>query len=185
MAIAYTRLIPALLLTCTALPASAEALFRLAYDHGGDELAVAYSNGTSDSIRAGTGLTLALGARLWLQEGMSMDMTVGYKFDTVVATNGELDWSIIPIDMILHSQVQNLHLGLGLTYHIDPELTGTGAASHINYDFDNSMGLVMEAGIELVPNNVLGLRFTNIDYTTVSGTEVDADSVGFYWQAQF
>lgn len=164
----------------------AQTLFRFEVDAGGDELAYAQAaNGDTESIYAGEGLYMSIGGRMPLQpQNLSLDMSIGYKFDAVTADNGELYWSTIPIELILHNQMRQLHFGMGVALHLNPTLDGTGQAAFLDHTFDSSFGMILEGGVELFNNNTFGLRFVSISYRT-SGVEVDGDHVGLFWQAAF
>lgn len=75
-----------------------------------------------------------------------------------------------------------MRLGGGITYHLSPKVSGSGAANNVDIEFDNAAGLVIRvdflfSGKESAPGIYLGLRFTPLKYKQ-KNTGVSADSNG-------
>jgi outer membrane protein with beta-barrel domain len=139
---------------------------RLGADFGGDTLVTAFfTDGSSRTIRANEGLYLGAGAS-FLNEArdLELELTINYKFRTIHASNGDIDWTSWPIDALAFHRWPKFRLGGGLTYHVNPKIEGSGAASGIDADFDNALGLVLQGDYLFGQKVALGLRYTHIDY---------------------
>ncbi|GAB4512939.1 MAG: hypothetical protein Tsb0026_17190 [Sulfuricaulis sp.] len=161
---------------------------------GGDDLAVV--SGGGGDLQAGQLLNLGIGYDFDLNAAKTLRLRTGinYKFDSVDATNGEADFDRWPLDILLVSRQGNFALGAGITYHLSPsfEATINGATSRV--DFDDSLGLLLQAGYLMAERTELGARITLIEYESdtplvmTSGTitnKVDGDSFGLYVSVGF
>ena len=182
------------LLICSPLNAPAQGLVltgEVAF--GGDDLAVV-SGG--ENIQAGQLLNLGIGYDFDLNTAKTLRLRTGinYKFDSVDASNGEADFDRWPVDILLISRQGNFALGAGVTYHLSPtyEDTINGVSSRI--DFDDSLGLLLQAGYMVAERIELGARVTLIEYEStqplvmIGGgitNKVDGDSIGLYVSAGF
>lgn len=114
---------------------------------GGDELASgSYTNGGSFSIKAGSGLMLNLGVAVPLTDKVDGVVTVGYHSASTSATNGDVSFKRTPIELLgFYALDKNWRAGGGLRSASSAKLSSSGAASSVgNYDFDNSLGAVLE-----------------------------------------
>lgn len=153
---------------------------------GGDEIANAtFTSGDSQRIKAGELLSVAAGIVLPINDSFEAQGTIGWKFDSITADNGDIEWDRFPLDLLLfYRATENVRVGAGISYHVNPKLSGSGAASAINVDFDNALGFATEVGYSFGKEGAfqgvyLGLNFTAIDYK-VSPTQakVDGNSIG-------
>ncbi len=147
---------------------------------GGDKLAeVNFTDGSTESLTAGGGLSLAAGVLFHTGEstGPETQLTIGWQDDSSTASNGDLTFDRFPLEIIQFYRMDQLRGGLGLTYHMKPSIEGTGFASQENVDFDNAIGVVFEVDYMLANSNMyLGGRYTNIKYTTSIGSGSDDGS---------
>lgn len=142
----------ALALGVTAMAAQADApavrfYGNAGFTSGGDELASGnYTNGTSFSIKAGGGLLLNVGAAIAITDKVDGVITVGYHSASTSASNGDVSFSRNPVELLgFYTLDKNWRVGGGLRSAGSAKLTSSGAASAIgNFDFDNSMGTVLE-----------------------------------------
>jgi hypothetical protein len=114
---------------------------------GGDKLATAdFTDGTSDTIRAGGLVTFYGGVEFRATEALAVQATVGYHVDdTRAASNGSLRFSRYPVDVLaLFSVNDKVRLGGGVEFVNSPKLAGRGAVGNFTVEFKNSAGLVLE-----------------------------------------
>jgi len=163
---------------------------QMGLDFGGDTLAKAkFKGGGTDTIKAGEGLWLT-GGIVGIVENFETQFTIGYKFDSSTASNGSMDFSRIPVELLWFYNKRNdegyfsgtWRFGGGITYHINPELKGDGAAKKIDAEFDNALGFILEAGVIFQTQDAikpfLGLRYTFIDYE-IGKNSADGNCLGF------
>lgn len=128
----------------------------------------------------GLGEFLSLSAGILSRIGSSaVQASMGYKFDRAEASNGGSRISRYPVDLMLYRYRGPWRLGIGISYHLNPELTGSGRAS---LTFDDAVGVAIDAGFHTSSDILIGLRFTAMDYS-FRGLTLDAGSaaviVGF------
>jgi hypothetical protein len=152
----------------------------LGFDAGGDKMAtVQYENGDDNDIKAGEIANLNIG--VIIQNGTSdfeTQFTIGWKFDSSSAENGDLSFNRYPIELLQFYKPGRFRFGGGITYQMNPSLDGSGFASDIKVDFDNALGFVLQ-GDFLFDLYYAGLRYTNIEYEVENyESKVGGDSVG-------
>lgn len=174
----------ALLLAGTAQARDSSLLFQFGLDLGGDELIkVPFTNGDTKTIDAGGMLYAALGTTFQTapesQPNLETQLSVGFKFDSADAKNGDVTWRRIPIEALEFYTTPQWRFGGGLTYHLNPTVDGSGVASNISADFDNALGVILEVDYITAGKTYVGGRVTLIDYT-LSNTSVSfsGNSVG-------
>ncbi len=169
------------LMFCTALvPSLAQAVtpvIEAGLYAGGDELVdVQFVNAPSQSIDAGGLIDLSAGLLLPVSDSVDAQLTLGYRFDTIDGSNGSIDWSRFPLEAKLFFNAQRSRFGLGVTYHLSPELEGSGIVSG-RQAFEDAAGVVAEWDYTGWERGYLGLKFTAIDYE-VGTLSVNGNSLG-------
>jgi hypothetical protein len=161
------------------LAADVRPVVRIGFDFGGDKLAGAtFTNGSSDTIKAGELLYLGGGLSVITDsKDIEVEVTLSYKNDSINASNGKIDWTRYPLDALVFYRMTKFRVGGGLTYHIGPKLSGSGVASNVNGNFDDSLGFLLEGDYLVTQKVNVGLRYTNIKYKT-GGASIDGSSVG-------
>jgi len=179
---AFSPALPALaaLAAAPALADAADARFAIVagYDAGGDKIVnINYSNGKTDSIRANEGLRLGAGVSL-LNEAGNVEFlgTASVKYLYLHADNANLTWMSFPLDALVFYRRQSFRLGGGLTYAMNPQILGSGAAASVEMKLDNELGAVLQ-GDYLVGPISLGLRYTMLEYK-LSGSTVKSNGLG-------
>lgn len=165
---------------------------------GGDPLAyVVFTDGSRSDLEAGRGFTGFGGVifeDIWSQNNHTIDAqtTLGVKFaSTKAATNGEVTFTRWPLEAIIfyRNTEHKYRGGLGLSYHLAGNVSGTEDASAIAADIDNVLGFVLQADYFLGWNNqmALGLRYESISYKisnqnfTASGNNFGVNFT-YYWR---
>lgn len=166
---------------------------KIGYEDGGDELVVAtFTNGSTENIQAGTGLLAGIGVSLLNEsKNFEIEATVGAKMDLINASNGRVRWTRYPVDLLAFYRFWKLRVGGGVTYHLNPRVTGSGTASSIDQTYDAALGYVVQAdflfsGAEESNGAYLGIRFTGMDYDRKGGGfTAKANSVGLQFGYRF
>jgi opacity protein-like surface antigen len=126
---------------------------------GGDTLAnVTYTDGTTDSIKAGGLFALYGGGEFRVGDAVSLQATIGYHVDdTKAASNGSVKFSRYPVDLLAYYHLNDkFRLGAGAQFVNSPKLDGSGVASNINMSFESTTGVVLEG--EYLFNPKMGLK---------------------------
>jgi len=165
-------------------------MIKAAADFGGDTLVtVVFTDGARESIKANELLSLGAGVSIVNQAGdIEAEVSLSYKFALISASNGDVTFSRWPIDALVFYRLPELRLGGGLTYHINPKLSGSGVASGLDASFDDALGLLLQADYRVTPKINLGIRYTSLDYKLhVGGATATARSngVGVVFSASF
>ena len=152
-------------------------VFSLAIESGGDKLAeVTFNDGTKESIRGGGFGNLAGGFIMNWDESTETQVTIGWKFDSVEATNGSLEWDRYPLEALQFYKHDAWRMGGGITYHMNPKISGSGFVSG-SISLDNALGFVVEADYTLQNNAYFGVRGTFIDYE-IANESINGNSLG-------
>lgn len=138
---------------------------------GGNTLErITFDDGETDSIRAGSGVYLALGAaHLMFDKSIDVGIKSGILFDTVTVkseeskNNSVLSFIRYPIDVFSHIWLDRHILGGGLSYHINPvfksDKTDHGAS------YENALGIYAEYLYHFPgTGTALGVKYLSISY---------------------
>jgi hypothetical protein len=166
------RLPAALLLALIAAPSygvDVRPAFKAGLDVGGDTLiSVPVSGGNlgdTKKISAGEGLFLGAGASVLSdQKDLELEVTLSYKLSGITAQNGDINWSVLPLDALVFYRLPNFRFGGGLTYHINPTLKGSGVAGGLNANYANALGIVLQGDYMFGEKIKLGLRLVGVKY---------------------
>jgi hypothetical protein len=148
------------------------------YDTGGDKIVnVTFTNGQTDSIRANEGLYVGAGVSV-LNDEKNIEFlgTVNYKFASIHASNGDIDWTRVPLDALLFYRMEKFRVGAGLTYVMSPKLSGSGVAGGVNTKVDDALGFLVQADY-LLGKVAIGVRGTFVSYKS-GGQTAKGDGVG-------
>jgi hypothetical protein len=161
-------------------------LFRMNFDFGGDEIAeVAFSDGSSDRLMAGTGFSASAGVFYHPARPWAVELTLGVKFDGTDASNGSIEFVRFPIDLVVSAAAGRLRFGAGPTLHLAPSIDCDrglcGAQTTI--EFHNAIGGLVQLGFGFPRGDHgwdLGLRYTRIQYSLDGFEPLDGSSFGFF-----
>lgn len=146
------------------------AFFSLEALLGGQTLEnIEFKNGDSDSIRAGSGVYVALGiAHLMFEKQMDVGIKAGYLFDLVTAKDNEGNESVLsftrkPIDIFSHYWVGRHCWGGGLSAHLDPVFTSRDTSHSARYK--HAYGAYAEYLFHFEgTGSALGVKYLHINY---------------------
>jgi opacity protein-like surface antigen len=149
---------------------------------GGDKLATAeYQNGGSIDIHAGSMVTFYAGADFRVTDAFSLQATIGYHVDNASATNGDIRFERMPIELLAYGHIgQQWRVGGGARYVSNPKLKSSGAADIGDYSFDNAVGGVIEAEYMVMPRLGVKMRYVSEKFKLSGSSEkIDGSHVGF------
>ena len=176
-------------LVCSLILVSARASAAGVYFEGGVHLGgdtlleVGLTDGSTEKIKAGGLISLAVGWHMAVTETMNARLSLGYKEDSITADNGEITFSRTPLDFLLFTQNGAWMLGGGLTYHMSPKFSADAAVIGLlgTVKMDDSLGFVLAADYNTKGifdrEWYLGGRLTIIDYE-VGGESISGNSIG-------
>lgn len=165
------------LLTLTTLSAtdSLKPMLQVGYDWGGTTLATVYHDYEApNNIQAGQGLNFEVGASLGNPNSnmMELQFLAGYRFDSDSASNGEVTWDVVPLTALAMFKAQRWKFGGGVTYHLNPTLSGGFSGydngvyfnDSVNDQYDDAVGVVTQIQYMATPAFAIGLKGTFIEY---------------------
>lgn len=182
-------LLACLCFSCTAAAMGAgenKSLFSAAISFGGDDL--------GEDIRGGGDMSLSYGRLFPLDNNTHLQLGVGLKYDYTGASNGDIWFYRIPLELMLFKESGPFRAGGGLVYHFAPtyEAEVNGISSKI--DFDDAVGIALQVDLFFKTNFSVGIRYEYISYTpeyfiyTPSQEllySVDGSSLGIYGSLYF
>jgi len=156
---------------------------------GDDVVTAAFTDGSSEDIKAGEFLSLDFGVA-WDMGILEARATAGWKYDTITATNGDLDFSRYTGQFLLLFAASDWRFGGGATYHFNIELDGSGVAESADAEFDDAVGYIAEIDYYFDEKAYVGLQYTNIEYDRLttfgqSAATFDASSIGIIFVGRF
>lgn len=148
---------------------------------GGDTLYTAsFTDGSTQTVEGGGLISLAAGAQFELVDSVDGVVTFGWKFDSITASNGSIDFNRYPVNALLLYKVDDqVRIGGGLTYHMSPKLDidAPGLVGTVNYK--DALGYILDARYLFSETAYFGGRFTSIEYESKnSGRVYDGSSFG-------
>jgi opacity protein-like surface antigen len=160
-------------------PTTVTPLLGMGLTYGGDKLAeVQFTNGDSQSIRAGGLVMLYVGAEWRISPLMALQGTVGYHVHDSSGSNGSLRFSRYPVDLLaLYSLNDRVRLGGGVEFANSPKVGSDGVLAGINGKFKDSTGLVLEGEYLFSPHVGLKARFASHKFK-FDGGSVDGNHFG-------
>lgn len=142
---------------------------------------VQFENGETDSIRAGSGVYIALGiAHLMFERKMDIGIKGGYLFDLITAQNNAGEKSVLsftrkPIDVFSHYWIDRHALGGGVTAHFDPVFTSRETSDSAKYR--TAFGIYAEYLYYFTgTGSALGFKYLSIDYENKESGEITSGS---------
>jgi hypothetical protein len=155
-----------------------------ALTEGGDTLATTRDDDgdVSGKLKAGGLYHFAIGYEHRFA-GAAIRATLGYKFDYLLAEDGEGKIDRIPVEITVYKRFANNHaLGGGLVYELSPTYdVDLDNGYSFKADFDDALGVTVHYGYLLTDNMELGIRYTKIEYEADNLETANADSAGIYF----
>ncbi len=164
--------------------ADIDFLAELGIHNGGDNLVTAnFTDGSNATIKTGEFLALDLGIA-WDMGIMEARVAGGWKYDSISAVDGGIDFSRFTHQFILLFKAGEWRFGGGYAYHFNVEVDGSGEASVADSEFDDALGWTAQANYYFTEDAYVGLVYTNIEYDRLatlgnSSQTFDASSIAF------
>lgn len=173
-----------LILSGAAHAADVNGVFKLGYDSGGDTLTTAlFTDGHTANIKANEGFSIGGGVRMaYPEKHLDTEITIAWKQESINATNGDIDFTRYPLELLVFYNLNTWRVGGGLTHHLNPKVSSSGAGTAFigSGNYDNATGFVLQVDFLSGKQMAIGLRYTSIDYKPEGGgTSAKGDGVGF------
>lgn len=164
----------------TAAPSPVRFLAGLGFSAGGDDLATAkYTNGSSQTIKAGGGFYFTAGADYRLSEEFSVQGTLNFHVDDTRATNGSITFKRFPVEVLGYYHVNDAwRVGGGLRYVSGAKLSSSGAADGIDAKFDNTVSAVAEVEYFWMPKFGMKMRYVKETFKAPGIPDVKGNHFG-------
>lgn len=158
---------------------------------GGDSLyRVEFDNGRDQVLTAGRGVLATIGALwtpLWIDDqfGFGAGASMGWKYDSITASNGEVWLTRFPLTATVHTLIRLSKrwfalLSGGLGKEVGGKISGSGLAAEANHTFTSTLGLLGEGALYCTLGHAtLGAALRrSSSKDRLGGAVVDASSLG-------
>jgi len=156
-------------------PLSVKFLVDAGIEYGGDELLnVIFTTGDDQSVKAGQGGFLAVGADFQFAniDFLMLRTSLGIKYNTTAAENANIYLTRLPFNLIPYIKLKNdIRIGIGITKHLNVGLKGDGFFPDV--DFTSNIGPRFELGYKWA-----AITYTSINYKFGNNVSYAANSLG-------
>jgi hypothetical protein len=163
-------------------PSPIKFLMTGALEFGGDRVREIYfTNGESQSVRAGQGGSIGVGTQINLtkNEKFLLRATVGIKYVTTQADNAHIRLTRIPLVFTAnYMATPKIRFGAGLAAHTNINFKADGIGPDVS--FKSASGPVFEFAYSFV-----GISFTSMKYTDADNISYSANAIGFTFSGVF
>lgn len=186
-------------------PISSEAvtvsgIAKLGYDFGGDKMVsatlVTSSGSSTEAIYANSGLVLAGGVSIINDaRNFSVDATLGWKSDSIEASNQDFEFTRYPLDVIGFYNLPlgsgkhtRMRFGAGITSHINPKFSASGSLANGTVKFDNALGFIAQIDAVMGRGRSgfnFGIRFTSVQYEADGVSSLQGNGAGLFVGGMF
>jgi hypothetical protein len=146
-----------------------------ALEFGGDEVAeVLFTNGETQSVNAGQGGTISMGAQIQFPnvEKFLLRASIGYKYLTTQADNVHIRLTRVPMQLSANFMAaKKLRLGAGLVTHSGIKFNSGGLGGDMTYK--SNLGPVFE-----IAYHGVGISYTALKYTDEVNKSYSANAFG-------
>jgi hypothetical protein len=150
-------------------------LIKTAFEFGGDDVAEVYfMNGEKQSVKAGQGVSIAVGGEFQIPsvEKLLFHATVGYKYVTTQADNAHIRLTRVPVQVTANwMPTKKLRFGAGVVTHQAIRFKADGIGQDIS--FDGATGPTFE-----VAYSGIGLTYTAMTYKDQDKNTYSANAIG-------
>lgn len=157
-------------------------VFDLGFEFGGDDVAtVFFTNGDSQDIEAGRGVTAGVGISWMPSNDTPVDIraTIGYKYTTTAADNADISMSRVMLAVVPTYRFDGgFWLAAGAERHISTKFDADGLTDNI--EFDDATGFTLQAGYK-----AFAVRYLSIKYEGPFEGELDGSAVGLLMNFTF
>lgn len=160
----------------------ADLYLELGVHSGGDDLTLTNTTQTGSGLKAGQGMSFAIGGVFQPVNAVELQATFGSKnaFNTPLYDFGL--FMRTELNLLAFYRTGAWRFGGGVTRHQGIRLAASNVPN-TNVDFDDASGGILELGFMYNDWGYLGVRYTRIEYQTrpglnVNNVTVNADSIG-------
>jgi len=155
-------------------------MIKVGVDTGGDVLITqVFPDGEVETIKGNQGFYAGGGVSVInFYKDLELEVSLTFKYTTAYGSNGQVDWTRYPLDVLVFHRWARWRAGGGLTYHFGPRLKGEGDAAGVNIRFDNALGFVLQADYRITDYFTAGVRYTAIEYETSASPATTTKSSG-------
>jgi hypothetical protein len=150
------------------------------YEYGGDKLIeVTYTDGSTATLRGGTGFNIGLGGNIRPSKNSPWDVSLvgGYKLDQASASNGTIKFDRFLAEMIgSYTWTNKFRVGAGPVYHFNPKIKGDGFVPDVN--LKNSFGEQIQIGWSYIALTYTFIRYKDDYNETASGNNFGLRLIG-------
>jgi hypothetical protein len=147
-----------------------------AFEFGGDEVAkVLFTNGEDQSVKAGQGVTVMVGAQIELPkvEKFVLRASIGYKYVTTQADNVHIRLTRVPMQFTANFMAtKKIRFGAGVVTHTNVKFNSGGLGGDMS--FKSNVGPVFE-----IAYAGFGISFTALQYKDLNNKSYSANGFGF------
>lgn len=141
-------------------------LGEMSYSFGGDRLySVQYTDGSTENFDAGEGFTFSGGILQYINKSYGIKYALGFKVNESRDDAITVKTTVFPLDVVPYYINGQHRVGVGLTYHMSPELDDDLFGT---VKFDDAVGVVAEYSYSMFT-----IAYTDIEYS-VLGLDFDA-----------
>ncbi|MXV14301.1 hypothetical protein GS398_03245 [Pedobacter sp. HMF7056] len=163
-------------------PVNVRFLLEGGLELGGDRVAEIYfTNGETQSVKAGQGLAVAAGGEVTFGglEKFPLRASVGFKYVTTAADNAHIRLTRVPLQVTANWLLTpKMRFGAGWVSHQAIRFNADGIGSNVS--FKASGGPVFELAYKWV-----GLRYTSMSYRDQFGVDYSANAIGLIFSGVF
>lgn len=159
---------------------------KIGYDTGGDTARTVATTDGDKTIKANEGFFVGAGFAVRnAAKTLETNVTINWKYTGIHASNGDVNFTRFPVDVLLFYTGQTFKVGAGVTYHLNPKIHGSGAGSGYSADYDDALGGMAEVDYRL-GSAAIGVRYTSINYkVTGTSSSIKANGVGIVLSSVF
>jgi len=157
---------------------------------GGDELnRLEFDDGTSNTVKAGSGITIYGGLLIPVKDQWSAQVRLGWFNDSAVGeTYGgdtiEVYFQRLPLEGLARYDHGKHGFGLGLTKHLSPERGLEINSDSAEIDIESGLGLIAEYQYKFGTSGYFGVKAQKMTYTQ-DGTDINGDGIGMTFGGLF
>ena len=168
-----------------------ELVFQVGLSFGGDTIQkVPYVDDTGNpsghsNINAGEKLYISGGLVFktlpTVVDWLETQVTIGYWADTAsdrTENRSDLKWRRTPVEALQFVKFKRFRIGGGVTWHLNPELKGSGSVSQVNVEADDETGFVVETDYFFYKKAYVSIKYTDIEYE-IAGKAFDGSNTAF------
>lgn len=102
-------------------------------------------------------------------------ITIGYHADLIRASNGDITFSRIPLDIIPTWEFEKHRMGLGITYIFRPKLSVDNITGLDDVNYSETIGTLIHYQYKINQNFSVGARYTEVKFNPVGDASISTN----------